>query len=240
MQFTLLLTIALVVMVIFIFLRSLWATIIPSVTVPLALLGACALMWIAGYSLDNLSLMALTISVGFVVDDAIVMLENITRYIEEGEEPFAAALKGSREIAFTIVSISVSLIAVLIPLLLMGGIIGRLFREFAVTLSMTIVVSAVVSLTLTPMMASRFLTARRRPITGVSTHVSERGFDGLLNGYERGLDSVLKFRFVRCCLPRDARAVGLPLRDHPKGFFPQQDTGLITGIGGAQDVSSPR
>ena len=156
-QFTLLLTIALVVMVIFIFLRSLWATIIPSITVPLALLGACALMWVAGYSLDNLSLMALTISVGFVVDDAIVMLENITRYIEEGEEPFAAALKGSREIAFTIVSISISLIAVLIPLLLMGGIIGRLFREFAVTLSMTIVVSAVVSLTLTPMMASRFL-----------------------------------------------------------------------------------
>ena len=145
-QFTLLLTVALVVMVIFVFLRSLWATIIPSVTVPLALLGACALMWVAGYSLDNLSLMALTISVGFVVDDAIVMLENITRYVEGGEEPFAAALKGSREIAFTIVSISISLIAVLIPLLLMGGIIGRLFREFAVTLSMTIVVSAVVSL----------------------------------------------------------------------------------------------
>ena len=156
-QFTLLLTIALVVMVIFIFLRNLWATIIPSVTVPLALLGACALMWFANYSLDNLSLMALTIAVGFVVDDAIVMLENITRYVEEGEEPFAAALKGSREIAFTIVSISISLIAALIPLLLMGGIIGRLFREFAVTLSMAIVVSALVSLTLTPMMASRFL-----------------------------------------------------------------------------------
>src|ERR1700730_12057163 len=156
-QFTLLLTIALVVMVIFIFLRNLWATIIPSVTVPLALLGACALMWLANYSLDNLSLMALTIAVGFVVDDAIVMLENITRYVEEGEEPFAAALKGSREIAFTIVSISISLIAALIPLLLMGGIIGRLFREFAVTLSMAIVVSALVSLTLTPMMASRFL-----------------------------------------------------------------------------------
>uniref|UniRef100_UPI003F97B6A3 efflux RND transporter permease subunit n=1 Tax=Roseiarcus sp. TaxID=1969460 RepID=UPI003F97B6A3 len=131
-QFTLLLTVALVVMVIFVFLRSLWATIIPSVAVPLALLGACALMWVAGYSLDNLSLMALTISVGFVVDDAIVMLENITRYIEAGDEPFAAALRGSREIAFTIVSISISLIAVLIPLLLMGGIIGRLFREFAV------------------------------------------------------------------------------------------------------------
>ena len=142
-------------MVIFLFLRSLWATIIPSVAVPLALLGACALMWVAGYSLDNLSLMALTIWVGFVVDDAIVMLEKITRYVEEGEEPFAAALRASREIAFTIVSISVSLIAVLIPLLLMGGIIGRLFREFAVTLSMTIAESALVSLTLTPMMASR-------------------------------------------------------------------------------------
>ena len=137
-QFTLMLTIALVVMVIFIFLRNLWATLIPSVTVPLALLGTCGVMWVAGYSLDNLSLMALTISVGFVVDDAIVMLENITRYIEEGETPMAAALKGSREIGFTIMSISISLIAVLIPLLMMGGIVGRLFREFSVTLAMTI------------------------------------------------------------------------------------------------------
>src|SRR3984957_11313810 len=153
-QFTLILTIALVVMVIFIFLRSLWATFIPSVTVPLALLGACALMWAAGYSLDNLSLMALTIAVGFVVDDAIVMLENITRHIEEGRNPHQAVLKGAGEIGFTIVSISLSLIAVLIPLLLMSGIIGRLFREFAVTLSLTIVVSAAVSLTLTPMMAA--------------------------------------------------------------------------------------
>src|SRR5271170_3073280 len=141
-QFTLLLTIVLVVMVIFVFLRSIWATIIPSVTVPLALLGACALMWMTGYTLDNLSLMALTIAVGFVVDDAIVMLENITRYIEEGETPMAAAMKGASEIGFTIISISISLIAVLIPLLLMSGIIGRLFREFAVTLAMTIVVSA--------------------------------------------------------------------------------------------------
>ena len=152
-----LLTIALVVMVIFVFLRSVWATIIPSITVPLALLGACALMWAVGYSLDNLSLMALTIAVGFVVDDAIVMLENITRHIEEGEKPFAAALKGAAEIGFTIISISVSLIAVLIPLLMMSGIIGRLFREFAVTMAMTIFVSAIVALTLTPMMASRFL-----------------------------------------------------------------------------------
>ena len=151
------LTIALVVMVIFVFLRSIRATIIPSVTVPLALLGACALMWVVGYSLDNLSLMAFTIAVGFVVDDAIVMLENITRHIEEGEKPLQAALKGSSEIGFTIISISVSLIAVLIPLLMMSGIIGRLFREFSVTIAMTIFVSAFVSLTLTPMMASRFL-----------------------------------------------------------------------------------
>ena len=178
-QFTLLLTIALVV-VIFIFLRNLWATIIPSVTVPLALLGACALMWFANYNLDNLSLMALTIAVGFVVDDAIVMLENITRYVEEGEEPFAAALKGSREIAFTIVSISISLIAALIPLLLMGGIIGRLFREFAVTLSMAIVVSALVSLTLTPMMASRFLKSPKEAHHGRLFALSERGFDAML------------------------------------------------------------
>jgi HAE1 family hydrophobic/amphiphilic exporter-1 len=199
-QFTLLLTIALVVMVIFIFLRSLWATIIPSVTVPLALLGACALMWFANYSLDNLSLMALTIAVGFVVDDAIVMLENITRYVEEGEDRLAAALKGSREIAFTIVSISISLIAVLIPLLLMGGIIGRLFREFSVTLAMAIIVSAFVSLTLTPMMASRFLKPPNEMQHGRLYALSERAFDALLHAYERGLDVVLRFRFTTLCV----------------------------------------
>src|SRR5476651_789664 len=156
-QFELMLTVVLVVLVMFVFLRNIPATIIPSVAVPLSLVATFGVMYLLGYSLNNLTLMALTISVGFVVDDAIVMLENITRYIEEGEEPMAAALKGAGEIGFTIMSISISLIAVLIPLLLMGGIIGRLFREFAVTLSMTIVVSAVVSLTLTPMMASRFL-----------------------------------------------------------------------------------
>ena len=180
-QFTLLLTIALVVMVIFVFLRSFWATVIPTVTVPLALLGACALMWVFGYTLDNLSLMALTIAVGFVVDDAIVMLENITRYIEEGEKPLAAAFKGAREIGFTIVSISISLVAVLIPLLLMGGIIGRLFREFAVTLAMTIFVSMVVSLTLTPMMASRFLRAHGETQHGRFYQWSERAFDAMLH-----------------------------------------------------------
>ena len=220
MQFTLLLTIALVVMVIFIFLRNLWATIIPSVTVPLALLGACALMWFANYSLDNLSLMALTIAVGFVVDDAIVMLENITRYIEEGEKPFEAALKGSREIAFTIVSISISLIAVLIPLLLMGGIIGRLFREFAVTLSMAIVVSAFVSLTLTPMMASRFLKPPKEAHHGRLYALSERAFDAMLRAYERGLDVVLRFRFITLCVFfATARALGLFVRDHSQGLL---------------------
>jgi hydrophobic/amphiphilic exporter-1 (mainly G- bacteria), HAE1 family len=238
-QFTLLITVALVVMVIFIFLRSLWATVIPSITVPLALLGACALMWFAGYSLDNLSLMALTIAVGFVVDDAIVMLENITRYVEEGEEPFAAALKGSREIAFTIVSISVSLIAVLIPLLMMGGIMGRLFREFSVTLSMTIAVSALVSLTLTPMMASRFLKPPKEAHHGKLYAWSERAFDALLRSYERGLDRVLRHRFVTLCVFFATLGLSVYLFTViPKGFFPQQDIGLITGIAeGAQDIS---
>ena len=238
-QFTLLLTVALVVMVIFLFLRSLWATIIPSVAVPLALLGACALMWVAGYSLDNLSLMALTISVGFVVDDAIVMLENITRYVEDGEEPLAAALKGSREIAFTIVSISVSLIAVLIPLLLMGGIVGRLFREFAVTLSMTIAVSAMVSLTLTPMMASRFLASSKDTRHGRLYDLSERGFAALLKGYERCLDGALKFRLVTLGVFFAFLALSVFLFVViPKGFFPQQDTGQINGVSeAAQDVS---
>ena len=239
-QFTLLLTIALVVMVIFVFLRSLWATIIPSVTVPLALLGACALMWAAGYSLDNLSLMALTISVGFVVDDAIVMLENISRYIEEGEDPYSAALRGAGEIGFTIVSISISLVAVLIPLLLMGGIIGRLFREFAVVLAMTIFVSLIVSLTLTPMMASRFL----KPHTGEVQHgklyqLSEKFFDTMLRGYEWGLDLVLRWRFTTLCVFFATVALsGYLFVVIPKGFFPQQDVGLITGITeGGQDIS---
>ena len=238
-QFTLLLTIVLVVMVIFVFLRSPWATVIPSVTVPLALLGACALMWFMDYSLNNLSLMALTISVGFVVDDAIVMLENITRYVEGGENPLAAALKGSREIAFTIVSISMSLIAALIPLLLMGGIIGRLFREFAVILSMTILVSAVVSLTLTPMMASRFLAASKAAHQGRLSALTERGFEVLLKGYERGLDLVLKFRFFTLLAFLTTLALSIYLFVIiPKGFFPQEDTGLITGISeAAQGIS---
>ena len=195
-ELTLAVTIALVVMVIFVFLRNLWATIIPSVTVPLALLGACGLMWAVGYSLDNLSLMAFTIAVGFVVDDAIVMLENITRHIEEGEKPFEAALKGSAEIGFTIISISVSLVAVLIPLLMMSGIIGRLFREFSVTIAMTIFVSAFVSLTLTPMMASRFLKSHDEERHGRLYNLSEKGFTALANAYARGVDFVLRHRFA--------------------------------------------
>ena len=238
-QFTLMLTIALVVMVIFIFLRSFWATVIPTVTVPLALLGACALMWVFGYTLDNLSLMALTIAVGFVVDDAIVMLENITRYIEEGEKPMAAAFKGASEIGFTIVSISVSLVAVLIPLLLMGGIIGRLFREFAVTLAMTIFVSMVVSLTLTPMMASRFLRAHGETKHGRFYLWSERAFDAMLHSYERGLDHALRWSKTTLVIFFATLALSVYLFIIiPKGFFPQQDNGLITATSeAAQDIS---
>jgi HAE1 family hydrophobic/amphiphilic exporter-1 len=226
-------------MVIFIFLRSVWATVIPSVTVPLALLGACSLMWMFGYTLDNLSLMALTISVGFVVDDAIVMLENITRYIEHGETPLAAAFKGAGEIGFTIMSISISLIAVLIPLLLMGGIIGRLFREFAVTLAMTIFVSLVVSLTLTPMMASRFLRAHKDVKHGRVYQWSERGFDAMLHGYERGLDAVLRWRLTTLCVFFATVALSVYLFVIiPKGFFPQQDNGFLIATSEAgQDIS---
>jgi multidrug efflux pump subunit AcrB len=238
-QFTLLLTIFLVVMVIFVFLRSFWATVIPTVTVPLALLGACALMWVFGYTLDNLSLMALTIAVGFVVDDAIVMLENISRYVEEGEKPLAAAFKGSSEIGFTIVSISVSLVAVLIPLLLMGGIIGRLFREFAVVLAMTIFVSMIVSLTLTPMMASRFLRAHGETRHGRFYQWSERCFDAMLHAYERGLDLALSWKRTTLLVFFATLALSIYLFVIiPKGFFPQQDNGLITATSEAsQDIS---
>ena len=239
-QFTLLLTIFLVVMVIFVFLRSFWATVIPAVTVPLALLGACALMWVFGYTLDNLSLMALTIAVGFVVDDAIVMLENIARYVEEGEKPLAAAYKGASEIGFTIVSISVSLVAVLIPLLLMGGIIGRLFREFAVTLAMTIFVSMVVSLSLTPMMCSRFLRSHSEaPKHGRLYQLSERGFDAMLRAYERGLDIAMRWRLTTLIIFFATLGLSVYLFTViPKGFFPQQDIGLITSTSeAAQDIS---
>ncbi|MBN9262967.1 MAG: efflux RND transporter permease subunit, partial [Hyphomicrobium sp.] len=238
-QFTLLLTIGLVVAVIFLFLRTFWATVIPSVTVPLSLLGTLGLMYVMGYSLDNISLMALTISVGFVVDDAIVMLENIVRHVEDGMRPMEAAYKGAGEIAFTILSISISLVAVFIPLLLLGGIIGRLFREFAVTVSMCIAVSAFVALTLTPMMASRFLRHETAGGHGRFYQATERMFDAMLRGYERALDAVLRHEFAVLCIFLGTLAVtGYLFAIIPKGFFPQQDTGLITGISEAgQDIS---
>ncbi|HEY2418122.1 MAG TPA: efflux RND transporter permease subunit, partial [Steroidobacteraceae bacterium] len=240
-EFTLLLSIALVVAVIFVFLRNLTVTVIPSLTVPLALLGTAAVMYVVGYSLDNLSLMALTIAVGFVVDDAIVMLENIYRHIEAGLTPKEAALKGAGEIGFTIISISVSLVAVFIPLLLMGGIVGRLFREFAVTVTLTIAVSVLISLTLTPMLCARFL----KPHTANEKHGKmylwfERGFDAMLNGYKRGLKVVLRHPFITLMsfLITVAATVALFITI-PKGFFPQQDTGFIFGSAdSAQDSSS--
>jgi len=246
-EFTLLLSIALVVAVIFVFLRSVVVTLIPSITVPLAILGTAAVMYVVGYSLDNLSLMALTIAVGFVVDDAIVMLENIYRHIEDGMEPLKAALQGAREIGFTIVSISVSLVAVFIPLLLMGGIVGRLFREFAVTVTITIVVSVVVSLTVTPMLCAKFLKNHPHDSEGRSTEkhgklflLFERGFDALQNGYRRGLEVVLRHPFVTLMSFIATLAATVVLYAViPKGFFPQQDTGFIFGTAVAgQDTSS--
>jgi len=237
-EFTLLLSIALVIMVIFVFLRSLWATIIPSVTVPLALVGTFGAMYLLGYSLDNLSLMGLTIAVGFVIDDAIVMLENIYRHIEDGMAPLDAALKGAGEIGFTIVSISISLIAVFIPLLLMGGIVGRLFREFAVVVSMTVIISAFVSLTLTPMMCARFLKAETHQ-HGRLYRIIESMFDGMLGFYRRTLEIALQFRFITLMVFLATMGVtGALFTIIPKGFFPQQDIGLIIAITEAnQDIS---
>ncbi|MGA9455838.1 MAG: multidrug efflux RND transporter permease subunit [Pseudolabrys sp.] len=238
-QFTLMLTIALVVLVIFLFLRSLSATIIPSVTVPLALVGTFALMYLAGFSLDNLSLMGLSIAVGFVVDDAIIMLENIQRHVEEGLSPLQAALKGAGEIGFTIVSISLSLVAVFIPLVLMGGIVGRIFREFAVTVTMTIAVSAFVALTLTPVMAVRFLREKRETHHGKFYMASERVFDLMLAGYRRSLDAALRHRRIALVVFLLTVALsGYLFYVIPKGFFPIQDTGLIIGTSeAAQDIS---
>ena len=228
-QSTLLLSICLVVMVIFLFLRNLWATVIPSVTVPLALVGTFAMMYVLSFSLDNLSLMALTIAVGFVVDDAIVMLENIYRHIENGMSPMDAALRGAGEIGFTIISISMSLIAVFIPLLLMGGIVGRLFREFAMTVSIAVVVSAITSLTLTPMMCSRFL--RHSHSHGKLYRIVEAGFDGIIGFYRRTLDIVLRHQFITLMVFFGTMCLTVYLYVIiPKGFFPEQDTGVIQGI----------
>jgi multidrug efflux pump subunit AcrB len=239
-EHTLVLSVILVVVVVFVFLRTLAATAIPSVAVPLSLLGTFGLMYLADYSLDNLSLMALTISTGFVVDDAIVVTENIARFIELGESPLNAALKGAKQIGFTIVSITVSLLAVFIPILLMGGIVGRLFREFAVTLSMAIAVSAIVSLTLTPMMCSRLL----RPPSeshGRFYRASERVFEAMVSFYDRGLRWVLRHQVIMLGMTILAVvATVLLFIAVPKGLFPQQDTGLITGFSDApQDVSFP-
>jgi hydrophobic/amphiphilic exporter-1 (mainly G- bacteria), HAE1 family len=238
-EFTLVLTIALVVLVIFLFLRNFWATVIPGITVPLALFGTAALMYAVGYTLDNLSLMGLTIAVGFVVDDAIVMLENIYRHIEEGLSPKEAALKGSKEIGFTILSISLSLVAVFIPLLLMGGIFGRLFREFAVTVTMTIAVSAFVSLTLSPMMCSLFLRDERQVQHGRAYQTVERAFEKLLHQYTRGLDFVLQHQKPTLLVFVITVALSVVLYVfEPKGFFPQQDTGILIGVSDApQDIS---
>jgi len=230
-EFELMLTVALVVMVMFLFLRNLYATIIPSVAVPLSLIGTFAAMYALNYSLDNLSLMALTISTGFVVDDAIVMVENISRYIEEGEPPMQAALKGAEQIGFTILSLTVSLIAVLIPLLFMGDVVGRLFREFAVTLAVTIIVSAVVSLTLTPMMASRILRHNPAEQQGRFYQASERVFNGMINFYGRTLKFVLRYQTITLLIALGTLALTVFLYIIiPKGFFPVQDTGIIQGI----------
>lgn len=238
-QETLLITIVLVVMVIFLFLRNFWSTAIPSITVPLALVATFGLMYVLNFSLDNLSLMGLAISVGFVVDDAIVMLENIHRHMEEGKSPLRAAIDGSSEIGFTIVSISLSLIAVFIPLLLMGGIIGRLFRELAITITMTIAVSAFVSLTLTPMMCARFLKEESRMRHGRLYMASERFFEAMLNGYRRSLDLALRHHRVTFAIfIASLAATGYMFVTIPKGFFPIQDNGLILGLSeAAQDTS---
>jgi hydrophobic/amphiphilic exporter-1 (mainly G- bacteria), HAE1 family len=238
-EITLLITIALVVLVIFLFLRTAWATIIPGVTVPLALLGTVAMMYVLNFSLDNLSLMALTIAVGFVVDDAIVMLENVYRHIEDGMTPMEATLKGAAEIGFTILSISISLVAVFIPLLLMGGIIGRLFREFAITMTTTIVVSAFVALTLSPTMCALFLRDEKHAKHGKWYMVIERAFDKVLAGYTRGLDICLDHKRTTLLTFIITVAATVLLYIYiPKGFFPQQDTGIISGLTDApQDIS---
>ncbi len=240
-ELELMLTIALVVMVIFLFLRTLAATIIPSVAVPLSLVGTFGAMYVLGYSLNNLTLMALTISTGFVVDDAIVMIENIMRYIEEGEKPLEAALKGAEQIGFTILSLTVSLIAVLIPLLFMGDVVGRLFREFAVTLSVTILVSAAVSLTLTPMMCARLLHHTPESQQGRFYRKSEEIFQKIIDFYGRTLTWVLKHQTATLVVAAATLVATLLLYlVIPKGFFPVQDTGVILGVSEAsQDVSFP-
>jgi hydrophobe/amphiphile efflux-1 (HAE1) family protein len=239
-QFTLLLTIVLVVGVIFLFLRKVWATVIPGISVPISLVGTFGVMYLLGYSLDNLSLMGLSIAVGFVVDDAIVMIENISRHIEDGMAPFEAALKGAGEIGFTILSISISLVAVFIPLLLMGGVIGRMFQEFAVTVCVAIIVSVIVSITLTPMMCAYLLSPIHDEKPGWLSRKLEAGFLKLQTGYERTLGLALRFRLTTLTIMIATIALtGVLFVVIPKGFFPQQDTGLIAGITEASADVSP-
>jgi len=238
-EFTLILTVILVVMVIFIFLRNVWATAIPSIAVPLSLVGTFGVMYLLGYTIDNLSLLALAISTGFVVDDAIVVIENIARYLEMGYSPLEAALKGSREISFTVLSMSISLCAVFIPILLMGGIVGRLFREFAITLSTAIAVSLCVSLTTTPMMCARFLKPSSEEKHGKIYRASERAFQRALDTYAYGLRWVLRHQPFMLVLTCATICLSIYLYIIiPKGFFPQQDTGRLAGtLLGSQDMS---
>jgi multidrug efflux pump len=242
-EITLIISVVLVILVVFAFLRTVRATIVPTIAVPLSLIGTFAVMYAFGYSLDNLSLMALAISTGFVVDDAIVVLENITRYIEQGMAPVAAAFRGAREIGFTVLSMSTSLVAVFIPILMMGGLVGRLFREFAVTLSAAIGISLLVSLTTTPMMCAQILRPTTEQKHGRLFRFSEAVFDWMLKTYSKGLHVVLRHQFATLCVTILTAAVcicpywGLYARV-PKGFFPQQDTGRLTGsVQADQDIS---
>jgi len=240
-EISLFISVCLVVLVVFLFLREVWATIIPSIAVPLSLVGTFGVMYLIGYTVDNLSLMALTISTGFVVDDAIVVIENITRYLEMGMNPFDAAMKGSREIGFTVLSMSTSLIAVFIPILLMGGLVGKLFREFAVTLSVAIAMSLLVSLTTTPMLCARFLKSKDAHRHGPIYRASERMFQRLHNEYAHSLRWVLRHQILMLCVVFATVALNVYLfKIVPKGFFPQQDTGRLNGRTlAAQDISFP-
>ena len=240
-EISLMISVALVVLVVFLFLREIWATIIPSVAVPLSLVGTFGVMYLLGYTIDNLSLMALTISTGFVVDDAIVVIENITRYIEEGMNPYEAAMKGSKEIGFTVLSMSTSLIAVFIPILLMGGIVGELFREFAVTLSVAIAVSLLVSLTTTPMLCARFLKQRDESKYGKIYRFSENAFQKIHYEYNAGLRWVLRHQWITLSVAVGCAFLNIYLfMIVPKGFFPQQDTGRMGGrTRASQDISFP-
>jgi multidrug efflux pump len=239
---TLAITVALVVLVIFLFLRKFWATVIPSVTLPVSLIATFGIMAAIGFSLDNLSLMALSVASGFIVDDAIVMIENIVRFIEMGERPIDAAFKGSRQIGFTIVSLTVSLVAVFIPLLLMGGVVGRLFREFAITLSASIIISGVVSLVLTPMMCAKLLSHEEPARRGRLFRISERAFDAMLKAYEAGLRGALRHQRLMLVFTAATFVASIWLyMVIPKGFVPSQDTGLIEGVtDAAQDISFDR